>query len=198
MKTETDAYADYLEDKYLPGRDVYLQRFFYPKIYAELGPGPVLDIGFGAGAFLKFLRAKKRTASGIDSNPRFVERAKAGGFDVALDDMTTLKTASGQLANIVTDNVLEHLTMPQIEAFFKIASNKLAPAGRLICIVPDIKGYEKDPTHQTFVTQELLGPICKANDLTIETYFCYPFNSRAIGKVFYLNMQIMVIGRASK
>lgn len=196
MKTESESYADYLEEKYLPGRDLYLNRLFYPRIYREVGEGPVVDLGFGAGAFLRFLKSKNRACLGIDSNPKFVELAK--DFDVGLDDITKLATLTAPIENAVTDNVLEHLTPEQIKSFFKALSEKLSRTGRLIAIVPDAKGYEKDPTHQTFVTREFLEPICSAYNLTIEKYFCYPFNSRAVGKVFYLNMQILVISHAQK
>lgn len=194
MKTESESYADYLEEKYLPGRNLYLNRLFYPRVYRELGDGSVVDLGFGAGAFLRFLKSKNRKSFGIDSNPRFVELAK--GFNVSQDDITQLKTLSAPIHNAVTDNVLEHLTLAQIETFFKVFSQKLASDGRLVAIVPDAKGYEKDPTHQTFVTRELLEPICAANGLKVSKFFCYPFNSRAVGKLFYLNMQIFVITKA--
>ena len=32
METNSEAYKEHLENKYLPGRDKYLQWFFYPKI----------------------------------------------------------------------------------------------------------------------------------------------------------------------
>jgi len=197
VKTEADAYADYLEEKYLPGRDLYLNRLFYPRIYRELTDGPVLDLGFGAGAFLRFLKSRGRQTSAIDSNQRFVDQARSSGFEVSLDDITQLNSVKTPVKNAVTDNVLEHLTLPQIESFFAVLATKLDPGGRLIAIVPDAKGYEKDPTHQTFVTQALLDPVCRANGLRISKYFCFPFNSRRVGKFFYLNMQILVIEKTS-
>lgn len=194
MKTESESYAEYLEEKYLPGRDLYLNKLFYPRVYRELGEGPVIDLGFGAGAFLRFLHAKGRIVQGIDSNQRFVELASE--FNVNLDDITKLDSLKQPIQNAVTDNVLEHLSLEQIKAFFNVFSQKLAANGRLVAIVPDAKGYEKDPTHVTFVTREILEPICQSNGLRISNFFCYPFNSRAVGKVFYLNMQIFVITKA--
>jgi len=198
METKSDDYSEYLEEKYLPGRDIYLNRLFYPRVFNELGEGSILDLGFGAGAFLKFASGKGRKVTGIDSNDSFVAKAKDQGFKVALDDITTLSTISGSIENAVTDNVLEHLEEHQIDSFFKAFNSKLAPGGRLVAIVPDAKGYEKDPTHRTFVTQEYLTPICKKHGLTIRKYFCFPFNNRTIGKFFYLNMQIFVIERPSE
>ena len=196
MKTDTDTYAEYLEEKYLPGRDLYLNKFFYPRIYRELGDGEVIDLGFGTGAFLRFLTSKQHVSKGIDSNPRFVEIANE--FNVALDDITELNTLTTPIENAVVDNVLEHLTLEQITDFFRVFSSKLAANGRLVAIVPDAKGYQKDPTHLTFVTPSILQPICKEFGLKIDKKFCYPFNSRFVGKFFYLNMQVIVITRVEK
>lgn len=198
METRSEDYSDYLEEKYLPGRDIYLNRLFYPRIFKELRSGSVLDLGFGAGAFLKFASAKGRLVSGIDSNQNFVDKAKASRFDVSLDDITTLSSVNSPIENAVTDNVLEHLEDDQIKAFFQTLSSKLSPDGRLIAIVPDAKGYKKDPTHRTFITKEYLAPICSDNGLIIPKYFCFPFNSRMVGKFFYLNMQILVIERSAE
>jgi len=193
METQTDEYSEYLEEKYLPGRDIYLNKFFYPRIYNELGTGPVLDLGFGAGAFLKFLAKKNRAIHGIDSNQRFVDQAMKQGFKVAVDDITKLNTIETPIKNAVVDNVLEHLSEDQIDMFFETLAAKSDQTLRLIAIVPDAKGYDKDPTHRTFITGDQLRPICKKHGFAIKKYFCYPFNSRAIGKVFYLNMQVLVI-----
>lgn len=194
MQTESESYAEYLEEKYLPGRDLYLNKLFYPRVYRELGDGSVVDLGFGAGAFLRFLKGRDRACQGIDSNARFVEMA--ADFEVTLDDITKLDTLTAPIENAVTDNVLEHLSPEQIDAFFSVFSQKISKTGRLIAIVPDAKGYEKDPTHVTFVTRKFLEPLCAKYGLKVEKFFCYPFNSRAVGKVFYLNMQIFVITKA--
>ncbi|NNE57008.1 MAG: class I SAM-dependent methyltransferase [Hellea sp.] len=192
METESEAYSEYLEEKYLPGRDLYLNRLFYPRILKELGEGPIVDLGFGAGAFLKFARKKSRNISGIDSNPAFVDTALSQGFDVALDDITKLATVS-QIENAVCDNVLEHLTAEQLEAVFSVVKDKLATNGKFVAIVPDKQGYKKDPTHRTFIDPGFLEPLCQRHELQIGKTFCYPFNSRTAGKYFYLNMQIFVI-----
>ena len=39
METDSEDYSEYLEQKYLPGRDIYLHKFFYTRIARELGSG---------------------------------------------------------------------------------------------------------------------------------------------------------------
>ena len=195
METDSEDYSEYLEQKYLPGRDIYLHKFFYTRIARELGSGSVYDLGFGTGSFLKFLRNHQYETFGIDSNQTFVDQAKARGFQVACDDITSLSTLPNNVGNAVIDNVLEHLSRDQIDSFLKALAPKLGPEGKLIAIVPDKKGFEKDPTHVTFVTQAILEKMLPAHGLKIENYFCFPFNSRNVGKFFYLNMQILIICR---
>ena len=196
MKTDSSDYSEYLEDKYLPGRDVYLHKLFYPRIVKELDTSKtVIDLGFGAGSFLKFLRAHNINGFGIDSNAQFVEQSQANGFDTALDDITKLSTLPSKVDNVISDNVLEHLNMEQLESVFARLSEKLTPSGQFVAIVPDKKGFEKDPTHETFISKPLIEDLSKRNDLGLKKSFCFPFNSRFVGRFFYLNMQIFVIGK---
>ena len=52
MKTEDGQYSDYLENKYLPGRTLYLSRIFYPKLFrAFKTPDTIIDLGCGTGTF---------------------------------------------------------------------------------------------------------------------------------------------------
>lgn len=193
MQTVDDEYSEYLEQKYLPGRQLYLEKLFYPRIINELTDGPILDLGFGAGAFMKFASSKGYKISGIDSNPKFVEKAKSSGYEVYLGDLTDLDNVDDNIQNAIVDNVLEHLDESSIEKFLKIFSRKLSNTGKLIIIVPGEKGFTHDPTHETFVDYNLLNKICKKHDLKIEKFYRFPFNSHFISKVFYLNMQIMVV-----
>ncbi|MGE0567585.1 MAG: class I SAM-dependent methyltransferase [Bacteroidia bacterium] len=193
METNSEEYKKHLEEKYLPGRDVYLNTFFYPKIVKQFIPGPVMDLGFGTGAFLRYLSAKGYTFSGIDSNPHLVGMNKENGLDVALDDVTKLETIDKPLTNAICDNVLEHLDMDQIDSFFNACKQKFIKNGILVVIVPDKKGYKRDPTHKTFVTKEIIQNFCKKQSISLIKDFCHPFNSRFIGRVLYLNMQVFVI-----
>lgn len=158
-----------------------------------LNKGPVMDFGFGAGAFLRFLKSKDIQSSGIDSNADFVKGAAALGYDVVVDDLTTLETIKTPISNAICDNVLEHLERGQIDAFFKVLKTKMQKGGRFVAIVPDKQGYKKDPTHCTFVDADMMSAICTEHGINLEEFYRFPFNSAAMGKVLYLNMQIFVM-----
>src|ERR1035438_2597601 len=104
METNSEDYKKHLEEKYLPGRDLYLNHFFYPKILKLFSMEEINDLGFGTGAFLRYLKSKNRSCSGIDSNPFLVQLNKRNGFEVREDDLTILKTITNQMKNAICDN----------------------------------------------------------------------------------------------
>jgi 2-polyprenyl-3-methyl-5-hydroxy-6-metoxy-1,4-benzoquinol methylase len=193
METNSAEYKEHLEEKYLPGRDMYLNTFFYPKIMRQFSNEAITDLGFGTGAFLRYLKSKGRDFAGIDSNPHLVKLNRDAGFKVEEDDVTVLRTITQPMKNAICDNVLEHLDMQQIDSFFKVCREKFAKGGTLVVIVPDVKGYQRDPTHKTFVTEEIVRGMCQKHAATLRSYFCHPFNWRPIGRILYLNMQVFVI-----
>ena len=193
METNSEDYKIHLEEKYLPGRDLYLNTFFYPKIMKQFSKGLIVDLGFGTGAFLRYLKKKNRDFFGIDSNPFLVDLNIKNGFKVAEDDVTILSKINFTIENGICDNVLEHLDLTQINSFFSACKSKFSKNGSLVVIVPDAKGYERDPTHKTFVTKEIIEKMCAQHGVTLQTNFCHPFNSRFVGKHLYLNMQVFVI-----
>jgi SAM-dependent methyltransferase len=193
METNTEEYKEHLEEKYLPGRDIYLNTFFYPKIMSQFSQGTIYDLGFGTGAFLRYLRKKGRDFFGIDSNPFLVELNKKNGYNVVEDDVTTLANITKPMENAICDNVLEHLDKEQIDSFFKACRQKFSPDGTLVVIVPDKKGYQRDPTHKTFVERPLIEEMCKKHGAKLQKNFNHIFNSRWVGSWFYLSMQVFVI-----
>lgn len=193
MKTNSEAYKEHLENKYLPGRDKYLQWIFYPKILRQFNAGEVVDLGCGTGEFVRYLKLRKREVSGIDNNPFLVKKCVDMGFDVKLDDITKLENIKQGIGNALCDNVLEHLDSKQINDFFQAIKYKMCSQGRLVIIVPDSKGFRHDPTHKTFVDRELVEDMCSKYNMQVINAFSHPVNMKLIGDYFYLNMQVFTI-----
>jgi trans-aconitate methyltransferase len=193
MQTKDEAYKEHLEEKYLPGRDKYLQWFFFPKLVKQFTDGHILDLGFGTGGFLRFLKSKNKMFSGIDSNPYLVDEISKQGFAVTLDDITKLDTVFAPIHNAITDNVLEHLDLNQIDSVFNALKQKMTTGGILVVIVPLEKGYQRDPTHKTFVNKEIMQQMCDKYNLRLKKRFYHPINLSGVGKWLYLNMQVYVI-----
>jgi cyclopropane fatty-acyl-phospholipid synthase-like methyltransferase len=193
METTSAEYKEHLENKYLPGRDKYLQWFFYPKILKQFSDKDIVDLGCGTGEFLKYLKIKNRKFTGIDNNPHLVDLCVKMGFDVVMDDVTKLENVKAPIDNAVIDNVLEHLEVAQTDAFFAALKTKMNKDGTLVVIVPDKKGYQYDPTHKTFVNKNLIQQMCEKHGATLKSNFLHPFNIEFVGAILYLNMQVFVI-----
>jgi trans-aconitate methyltransferase len=193
METTSEAYKEHLENKYLPGRSLYLKTFFYPKIMRQFDKEEISDLGCGTGEFLKYLKSKKRAFRGADNNPHLVELCQKMGFDVIMDDVTKLENIKAPIMNAIVDNVLEHLDMDQINSFFASLKAKIRKGGTLVVIVPHEKGYTYDPTHKTFVNPTIIREMCTKHGATLERNFLHPFNMELIGRILYLNMQVFTI-----
>ena len=195
MKTESTEYYDYLKQNYLPGRSLFLKFIYYPRILNEFKPKkPIWDLGCGMGEFLSFCKKKHRIAKGIDSNQNFVLACKGREFSAEIDDVCQLKTIpENSVENALIDNVLEHLTETEINLFFDVFEKKASNDGVLVCIVPGEKGFEKDPTHKTFVNKKLLLSILKNKKFKIITKYCHPFPVNFVNRFLYLNMQVFII-----
>lgn len=190
METRSKKYKVHLENKYLSGRRLYLHYFAYPKYIREFTDGEIWDFGCGLGEFLIYCHKNKRKAYGIDSNPYFVKECQARGLNVQLDDITNLKTISYKIKNVICDNVLEHLDLDRIHAFFVNMKKIMLPDGVLLVVVPGWKGFLRDPTHKTFVDKDLMKNICIEDAVKLDKLYYYPFNIEVTGKYFYLNMSV--------
>ncbi len=191
MDTKSKAYKKHLEKKYLPGRDLFLHYIIYPKYMQSFNKNKIYDLGCGMGEFLIFCRKKNIDAFGIDSNPSFVTFCKNKELNVQEGNIINLYNI--KIDNAICDNVLEHLNLNQIDSFFKNIKEIIQPKGILLIIVPCEKGYQCDPTHQTFIDESIIFEFCQKYQLIINKQYYHPINRKFIGKYFYLNMSIFEI-----
>lgn len=193
METSSEEYKEHLENKYLPGRDIYLKKVFFPKLYKEFKEGEIVDLGCGVGEFLSYCKDKNRAAIGVDSNEFLIDICIKKGFKAIVDDVTNPVNLKDKIKNAICDNVLEHLTINESDSFFKNLKNIMETEGTLIVIVPDKRGYKNDPTHKTFVEPKLINTFCKKYNIKLKKYFYHPINIGFVGNFFYLNMQVFVL-----
>lgn len=193
MDIDTEEYKEFLEKKYLPGRNFYLNYFIYPKYLKEFKNRlemEIYDFGCGNGEFLKFCNKKGVKAIGIDCNYSLVEGCQKKGLNVIHDDIITFSEPGTKINNAICDNVIEHLTLKEIYKCFRNLKNLMSKEGILLIIVPGVKGYKKDPTHKTFVNRELIKKLCLDINVQINKIFYIPFNFEKCGNLFYLNMAL--------
>jgi trans-aconitate methyltransferase len=197
MQTTEEAYVDFLETKYRPGRDFYLTHFVYPRCIAEFSPGLIYDIGCGMGAFLKYCKKRNLPAKGFDSNPQLVERCQKKGLAVILEDIIYPGGGYPPAQNLICDNVLEHLTLDEIDAFFSSVKQYWALGGVLLVIVPNRRGYESDPTHKTFVDEKIVGQMAMKHQLTLARQYRHPIRWKFPGNLYVFNMTVFLLENRS-
>jgi cyclopropane fatty-acyl-phospholipid synthase-like methyltransferase len=149
-------------------------------------------MGCGFGEFLKYLTGKSVSCSGIDSNAAHVKMCNELGLITQVGDILDCQM-SNKFQNVILDNVLEHLSLSEIERFFLNLRNILSPKGRLVAIVPCQKGQSRDPTHKTYVTKELILDFSSRHRMELVEVVNLPTPFEFVGKFFYLQMRMFVL-----
>lgn len=118
----------------------------------------VLEVGFGNGSVLAWLRDGGVDTFGVEANPLLVGRAQdflgSGRVFADLED-TALSRMSGTFTHVIGLDVLEHVPMDRLPAMLSRVRSLLAPRGRAIFRFPNGDSpfgrvYQHgDPTHIT-------------------------------------------------
>jgi 2-polyprenyl-3-methyl-5-hydroxy-6-metoxy-1,4-benzoquinol methylase len=95
----------------------------------------ILVISCGPGYFVNLLAEKGYTnVTGIDSHPEKVEPAVARGLNCrAGRAFETLRAAEQPYDVIICEQELNHLTKDEMVDFLRLAWDRLAPGGRILC-----------------------------------------------------------------
>jgi hypothetical protein len=106
----------------------------------------VLDIGCGDGKFTRFLARSGAKATGIDVNPRVIERAYAKareeGLDIAWIEgrAEDLPFSNASLDTVVFSNSLHHVDPGEMDHAIAEAARVLKPGGDLYVMEPVAEG----------------------------------------------------------
>jgi 2-polyprenyl-3-methyl-5-hydroxy-6-metoxy-1,4-benzoquinol methylase len=95
----------------------------------------LLELGFGNGSFLGWARERGHTATGIETNPLLVDRARAAGF-TAEGNLDVL-AASVRFDLIAGFDVLEHVEPAQMPALLGALAGRLRPGGAMLFRFPN-------------------------------------------------------------
>lgn len=117
----------------------YDERYFGWHVQRALGPraAPItaLEVGFGNGRFMGWLRAQGHAAVGVETNIRLVEVARSAGFQAELDVADVAAAARFDL--VVAFDVIEHVPAAQTQTFVSQLAARLLPGGRLLLRFPN-------------------------------------------------------------
>ncbi len=141
MNTPTDPYASWKNwapgdfGRHSPYDDRYY-RWHLQRAGCELtAPLRVLEVGYGNGGFMGWLRTGGHAVWGVEANPQLVARALDAGYEAA----TGLEgiTASAHFDLIAAFDVLEHVLPAELQPFVEGLLARLAPGGRLLLRFPN-------------------------------------------------------------
>ena len=98
-------------------------------------PIHALEVGFGNGRFMGWLRAQGHAVVGVETNTRLVDVARGAGFSAELD--VSAVAAALRFDLIAAFDVLEHVPPAQTQAFVLQLAARLNPGGRLLLRFPN-------------------------------------------------------------
>jgi SAM-dependent methyltransferase len=147
---------------------------------------PVLELGCGRGEFLGLLAEIGVEAQGVDNDPGMVEKARADGLDVVLDDAMAFlhaDPAPGPFQGVFCAHFLEHFTPDQVAGLLVGVRRVLARGGRFVAVTPNPACYAvlthdfwRDPTHVRFYDVALVEFFCRQAGLEVEASDTNPAN----------------------
>lgn len=159
MEISSEEYFAYLKTRSKIA-DIYRKFVMYPSVNKAL-KGKVLDVGCGIGDFLAFRGAN---TVGADINPLNIDYCKSNGQDAYLIEGNSYPFSEQSFDSIILDNVLEHLTEPEIT--LNEISRVLKTYGTLVIGVPGIKGYTMDSDHKKFYDETEMNKLLVHNNFT--------------------------------
>ena len=156
----------------------------------RLRPGFTLEIGCGIGRNLEHLRG---AAVGLELNRHSVAVARERG----LRAFTPTEFAGSQWArqdrfdSLLLSHVAEHMRRAELLDLLREHLPFVRPAGQVILITPQERGFASDPTHVEFVDFAALREVAHALELRPEREYSFPF-PRAFGRLFIYNEFVSV------
>jgi len=159
MEISSEEYFAYLKTRSKIA-DIYRKFVMYPSVNKALN-GKVLDVGCGIGDFLTFRGAN---TVGIDINPLNVNYCKNNGQEAFLIEGNGYPFNEQSFDSVILDNVLEHLTEPEIT--LNEISRVLKAKGTLVIGVPGKKGYTMDNDHKKFYDEGEMDKLLIQNNYT--------------------------------
>jgi 2-polyprenyl-3-methyl-5-hydroxy-6-metoxy-1,4-benzoquinol methylase len=136
----------------------------------------VLEVGYGNGALLGWLKASGATVYGVEANPRLVaEATRFLGDERAFTgvDAEQLTRLAGTLTHIIAFDVLEHVPQQALGQMLASLGVLLAPTGRIIARFPNGDSpfgrihQHGDPTHVTTIGRAKLDYFARRAGLAV-------------------------------
>lgn len=176
------------------------ERAYYAAEFSEVPVKneKVLEIGFGSGALLAWLRDQGAELYGTEISAQGKELAARRGITILDTDLAQAETLKGQFGVVAAFDVFEHLTHQQIRDLLDKAAILLRPGGHLIARFPNGASpfggivQHSDVTHVTTLTKTKIGQLIvgkpfviqRAGDTAIPKHGGFPARIAKHGRAF--------------
>jgi 2-polyprenyl-3-methyl-5-hydroxy-6-metoxy-1,4-benzoquinol methylase len=136
----------------------------------------VLEIGFGNGSLLAWLKARGADVFGVEANPRLVEEAtKLLGAERAFNDLAAapLQRLQGTFTHVLAIDVFEHVPQETLGSLLAQLAAMLSSGGRIIARFPNGDSpfgrihQHGDPTHVTTLGRAKVGYFARRAGLEV-------------------------------
>ncbi len=147
--------------------------------------GVTLDVGCGVG---RNLVALPPGSVGIDHNATSVAEARRRGLTVLEPSAfeTSPHARRAGFDSLLFAHVIEHMGADDGRRLVETYLPYVRPAGTVLFICPQERGYAQDPTHVRFVDFAGLRALAEVSGLTVRRCYSFPF-PRLVGRVFPYN-----------
>jgi 2-polyprenyl-3-methyl-5-hydroxy-6-metoxy-1,4-benzoquinol methylase len=163
----------------------------------------VLEVGFGNGSFLGWVRSLGVETWGVELSPGLVERANTFlGVRRAFGDLNDpqLTAVSGSFTHIVAFDVVEHIAQADLPIFLNRLKALLARDGRIVLRFPNGDSpfgrahQHGDPTHVTTIGSGKIRYLALQAGLTVDVLRApsSPITGAGLGRAILRSAKAMV------
>lgn len=171
----------------------------------DRAPGRVLEVGCGAGYFLRVLQSAGWDVVGIDFDPNAIAAARRAGIAAEVSDLPSMKFPDAGFDAIVMDNVIEHL--PDPVAILAECHRVLGSGGRIVCTTPNVDSRLHDafgpdwrglevPRHLYLYGARALRKLADETGFARVDVFTQPRSARDTG--FMVDQSALIAERAGR
>ncbi|CCH56887.1 hypothetical protein BN8_06277 [Fibrisoma limi BUZ 3] len=177
----------------------WVRNNLYFKNILQFVTGPTIDFGCGVGELLELLPTG---SVGLEVNESAVRYCQSRGLDVHLydpeaDGYRLGGLPVGQFKSLVMAHVLEHLTDSDEVIKKLLSTGQRLGLERLVFVVPGVKGFKHDTTHQTFLDPAYFKKfsLLNTNGYRVIHQAYFPINSQKFSGFFTHNELVTVYER---
>lgn len=207
MDTPGDAYIEWKNwDDATFGKFTDLDAIYYAaetSITAQ-SPPRLLEVGFGNGSFLGWIKSLGGEIVGVETNARLNARARDFfGFDCFFEELQDpkLDRLAGHFTHIVAFDVIEHISIEHLPGLLERIRDLLATDGRLILRFPNGDSpfgrmiQHGDPTHVTTMGQHKLVYLAREAGLKVVEIRAPALPLHGIGLISFIKRAGVKLGR---